>query len=272
MLTQRPAQSVWPAGHAHAPAVHTCPVGQALPQAPQCMALVCSSVSQPLSSLMSQLPEPVLHIPTVQRPAVQAAVALARRHCVPQAPQWLGFDWVSMQRLAPISGQHISPVMQRGAAGSQPRRHMRLTHTSPLGQSALVVHWAQVKLVQRWPVGQCVSVTHSTQRWAATLQRGVAGVPAQSVSLRQPGMQVRVPASQYWPTAHTSIAGVHWTQRRELVSQTGPPAMPMQSALVAQPVLASQPSTGRPTSLHDARASARRRGARAGGAGSWCGS
>ena len=40
VVTQRPAQSVWPEGHWQRPAEHTWPVGHTIPQAPQLTASV----------------------------------------------------------------------------------------------------------------------------------------------------------------------------------------------------------------------------------------
>src|SRR5689334_13004763 len=59
---------------------------QAELQAPQCVLLVRMSVSQPLATLLSQLPKPVLH-DTPQLLAVHEGVLLFVEHTVVQVPQ-----------------------------------------------------------------------------------------------------------------------------------------------------------------------------------------
>ena len=71
---------------AQTPAAQT-PEAHALPQAPQCSALVEVLVSQPLVRLVSQSPKPVLHVKP-QTLDVQALTALAGEgHDVPHLPQ-----------------------------------------------------------------------------------------------------------------------------------------------------------------------------------------
>jgi hypothetical protein len=63
---------------------------QALPQAPQLVALLVVLVSQPFDAVPSQLPQPTLH-EIEQAPAVQEGVPLTEEHAEPQAPQLAGF-------------------------------------------------------------------------------------------------------------------------------------------------------------------------------------
>lgn len=56
VLTQPLPQATVPEGQAHAPPVQTCPDGQAVPQVPQLLALVCRLASQPLEKVWSQSP------------------------------------------------------------------------------------------------------------------------------------------------------------------------------------------------------------------------
>jgi hypothetical protein len=62
---------------------------QAVPQPPQLEALLVVFVSQPLPTLPSQLPQPVLH-EIEQAPREHAAVPLVLEHAAPQAPQFAG--------------------------------------------------------------------------------------------------------------------------------------------------------------------------------------
>ena len=51
------------------------------------IALVFVFVSQPFAALPSQLPQPALHERMAQVPVEQVAIALARAHATPHAPQ-----------------------------------------------------------------------------------------------------------------------------------------------------------------------------------------
>ena len=62
---------------------------QAEPQAPQFVAVILRSVSQPLVSTPSQLPKFVAQT-IVQAPAVQPAVPLVELHTVAHVPQCVG--------------------------------------------------------------------------------------------------------------------------------------------------------------------------------------
>jgi hypothetical protein len=72
----------------HVPAaLQAVAAAQACPQLPQFAALVFLFVSQPLSPLPSQLPQPDVQLTTVQTPAVHPPCAFARVHAWPQLPQ-----------------------------------------------------------------------------------------------------------------------------------------------------------------------------------------
>jgi hypothetical protein len=60
---------------------------QALPQAPHAVGVLLRLVSQPLPGAPSQSAKPALQLPTAQDPPRHTAVALARAHALPQAPQ-----------------------------------------------------------------------------------------------------------------------------------------------------------------------------------------
>jgi hypothetical protein len=89
---QRPAKQA----PAALPGAHT------LPHAPQWLASVRVSTSQPLAGLPSQSAKPSLQRATAQRPPAQALVALARAQAEPHAPQWAVLVWVSVSQPLPV--------------------------------------------------------------------------------------------------------------------------------------------------------------------------
>jgi hypothetical protein len=78
--------------------------GQTLPQAPQLFTSV-RGVSQPSSGLLLQSPKPWLQDCSLQAPLIQVAVALAKLHWKPQAPQLLA----SVMRLTQVAPQAVWP-------------------------------------------------------------------------------------------------------------------------------------------------------------------
>jgi hypothetical protein len=86
---------------------------QLTPQAPQ-LAVVLSAVSQPLAALPSQLPNPALHVPSVHVPATQLALALARLHVAPHAPQSVSVLMFRSQPLFGLPSQLAKPAAQFG--------------------------------------------------------------------------------------------------------------------------------------------------------------
>lgn len=69
--------------------MHTCPVAQRVPHAPQCVASELSSVSQPLSMFPSQFPNPVAHVNPHTPPGRHVGFAPARiGHALPHEPQF----------------------------------------------------------------------------------------------------------------------------------------------------------------------------------------
>jgi hypothetical protein len=70
-----------------APAEQTCPLGQVVPHAPQFMAEVLVSVSQPLAGERSQSAKPRRHMPIAHAPIAHIVWALANEHTRPQPPQ-----------------------------------------------------------------------------------------------------------------------------------------------------------------------------------------
>jgi len=114
--THRPPHSTWPAGQAHAPATHKCPIVHAAPHAPQCITDDPRLASQPFVASLSQSPNPasqtIPHTPAAQRIDDRGRDG----HEVAQSPQWETSVAVSTQD-APHSdslGKH--PVEQPVAA------------------------------------------------------------------------------------------------------------------------------------------------------------
>jgi hypothetical protein len=96
---------------------------QAVPQLPQ-LVVVLSVASQPLASFPSQLPKPLLHDAIAHDPVAQVALAFARAHAVPHAPQSVRvLSWVS-QPLAGFPSQSPHPPVHPGW-------HCPLTQATP---------------------------------------------------------------------------------------------------------------------------------------------
>ena len=78
---QAPLQNAVQAGQKHAPSMQVAPVGQVVPQVPQCASLVAVLTQRVPVPLQTRKPCPVLHRQRPSRhlaPAQQAAVALHR--------------------------------------------------------------------------------------------------------------------------------------------------------------------------------------------------
>ena len=102
-----------PQSRVQVPPAQKKPAEQALPQRPQCAALVAKLASQPLLATPSQLPKPAAQLDTAQAPAVQTGVALARLHARPQPPQWARVVPVfTSQPLAALRSQLPKPAEQ----------------------------------------------------------------------------------------------------------------------------------------------------------------
>jgi hypothetical protein len=76
--------------------------------------VVPSVVSQPLVALPSQLPKPVLQVPSVQVPVLQLALALARLHPTLQSPQSVVVVTLRSQPLSGLASQLLNPALQLG--------------------------------------------------------------------------------------------------------------------------------------------------------------
>jgi hypothetical protein len=129
MFTHVPPHIVVPVGQTQAPAEHTRPRGQALPQAPQWAAVFARFDSQPLVLLPSQLPKPALQADTMQVPAEQEGVAFAREHWRPQAPQC----WVFVCVFTQAPPHMAEGAMQGSSMGRQaPAEHRSfIAHARP---------------------------------------------------------------------------------------------------------------------------------------------
>jgi hypothetical protein len=90
-------------------------ITQGVPHAPQSVAVV-SGASQPLTAPRSQLPKPELQPSSVQLPAEQLAVAWARVHAAPHAPQLASVSSEVSQPLAAIESQSAKPALQEAVS------------------------------------------------------------------------------------------------------------------------------------------------------------
>ena len=75
---------------AHDPELHDAPALEKLhacPHVPQLPRLVAVFVSHPFAGLLSQSPQPELHVPIAHDPLLHAAPAFAKLHALPQSPQ-----------------------------------------------------------------------------------------------------------------------------------------------------------------------------------------
>ena len=121
-LSSRPSQSPKPTLHAvrHPLAAHDtvalAPARQALPQAPQCDALTCVLISQPLVASPSQSPKPPAH-DWPQAPRLHVRVVLLRDgQAVPHAPQWSTSVAVSTQLPPQRTCPPVHPLAHTGEA------------------------------------------------------------------------------------------------------------------------------------------------------------
>ena len=83
------------------------------PQAEQLL-VVPSVVSQPLLGLPSQLPKPVVQVPSVQVPVLHLELAFAREHGTLQSPQSLSVVTLRSQPLSGLLSQLLKPVLHTG--------------------------------------------------------------------------------------------------------------------------------------------------------------
>jgi hypothetical protein len=85
---------------------------QEVPQAPQLETLVCVLTSQPLAATPSQLPNPAVHVPSVQVPDAHDSDAFAKSHCAPHDPQFVRVVRLVSQPLAVLPSQLPNPALQ----------------------------------------------------------------------------------------------------------------------------------------------------------------
>jgi hypothetical protein len=196
----------------------------ALPHAPQLAADVLRLVSQPLAALPSQLPNPALHVPMPQRPAVHTPVALAGAHATPHPPQCArAVVTLVSQPLAALPSQSPKPALQAsphapdmhvaealaGAGHTLPQRPQLLTSDASktqrpahivVGDMHTVVH-VGVAPEHTWPVAH--ARPHAPQ-WAVLVRVSVsqplAALPSQSAN------PARHDAIVHVPPAHAAVA------------------------------------------------------------------
>jgi hypothetical protein len=145
VFTQSPEQFMVLAPHEapHIPAEHTWPAGQARPHMPQLALSVLVLASHPLAGIMSQSAMPIAHVPRAHVPALHVAVALGRRHAVPQPPQLLASSPRTLvsQPLDAMPSQSAKPIAQRTTA-HDPSAHAL---TLVLGRSHAVPQAPQLR-------------------------------------------------------------------------------------------------------------------------------
>jgi hypothetical protein len=123
VAVQTPAQSVWPAGHWHAPPTQLWPPVHVLPHIPQCVLLVARGTSQPLAMTRSQSAKPAAHDPIPHIPTLHPELALGSdAHTRPHAPQLRG-------SFAMLVSQP-SPALPLQSA--KPALHVPMPHAPPM--------------------------------------------------------------------------------------------------------------------------------------------
>ena len=125
---------------------------QTLLQLPQLLTFVLRLISQPLESVLSQFWKPALQDEMRQTPVEQVAVALARLHVVPQAPQLVS---VRVSVSQPSAGSPLQLAQPAAHVGTQaPFVHV-------------VVPWALVHAVPQLPQYAVLLVRFVSQPAAA---------------------------------------------------------------------------------------------------------
>jgi hypothetical protein len=94
---------------------------QTVPHAPQFDTFVSVLVSQPLFGLLSQLPKPELHVPSVQVPLTQVSLAFARLQTAPHAPQFARLVFVLVSQ----------PLPELPSQSPRPGLHVDTPQTAP---------------------------------------------------------------------------------------------------------------------------------------------
>jgi hypothetical protein len=85
---------------------------QTVPQAPQLVTLVCVLISQPFVATPSQLPKPLLHVPSTQLPDAQDSAALAKSQAAPHVPQFESVVRLVSQPFGAKPSQFANPPLQ----------------------------------------------------------------------------------------------------------------------------------------------------------------
>lgn len=83
---------------------------QAVAQAPQCAISAFRLTSQPVATLLSQLPAPALHAAIWHTPVLQEPVAFCGLHGWPQTPQFVLVLSCVSQPLAALESQSPHPA------------------------------------------------------------------------------------------------------------------------------------------------------------------
>jgi hypothetical protein len=152
-----PSQLPHPAAQVgtHAPAVQVvlpCALRQALPQAPQLVTVVLRFVSHPVDGSASQLPNPVVQVPSVHVPVAQLSLAFARSQTTLQPPQFVSVVTDLSQPLLELPSQLAKPTAQVGTQA--PPEHVvvpfAFVHADPHAPQFVVVLSGASHPVDAW--------------------------------------------------------------------------------------------------------------------------
>jgi hypothetical protein len=176
----------------HAPPEHPpvpLAITQALPQRPQCAALLATLVSQPFVAFPSQSPKPASHAPSWHAPLAHTPAALGRAHAIAHPPQFAASLRVS------TSHPSAAVLLQSLKPDAQPFK----MHRPPL--HALI---ALASAHPRLQAPQCVtlverSCSHPSSRRPLQSPRFIAQLVTQRPAVHEP----TAPPSPVHATPHS---------------------------------------------------------------------
>jgi hypothetical protein len=245
----------------HVPVAQVSPAfasAQTEPHDPQFVS-VLSGVSHPFASTPSQFAKPALHVPMVQVPLEQSAVAFARMQATPQPPQLVIVRSDVSHPFASTPSQFENPVSQ-----------LAMPHT-PLPQVAVAFERLQPMphppqfIVVRIDVSQPVAsmpsqsskpVTHVPMRHVPLVQSAIAlarthGAPQlpQSVVVRSEVSQPFTTLPSQFDQPASQVVIVHMPVEQSPVARDGAHGTPHAPQLVSVLVRVSQPFDVMPSQL-----------------------
>jgi hypothetical protein len=178
---------------AHAPAAHTDPAAQVVPQPPQRVLSVRVFASQPFAGLRSQSAKPAAHDVMAHAPAAQVDVALGSAHARPQAPQCAAAVSVLVsQPLEATASQSPEPATQRSTVHA-PAAHPfdatlgsehALPHAPQLAGSTEVLAQNALAPVPQVASGAAQVVPHTPPEHTRPAVQAVPHAPQLALSVR----------------------------------------------------------------------------------------